>query len=178
MKTPQLIAVVVILGISLGLGYSLYEKQTITPLAGVQEKPLQLDRLPEFSYPDLQGNMRTSSEWDDKIVVLNYWATWCPPCKKEIPLFISTQEKYSPQVQFVGIAIDDRQPVKQFADMMGVNYPTLLGDMNAVQTSGLLGNTSRGLPFTAIFDRSGNLHFIKSGEIQPNDLENQLQALL
>ena len=178
MKTLHLIGIVLAAGVSLGLGYSLYEKQATLPSENTSTEPKLLKHLPDFSYPDLLDNMRSSREWSDKVVVLNYWAAWCPPCKKEIPLFIETQKKYAAKVQFVGIAIDDKEPVREFADMMSINYPTLLGDMQAIQTSAQLGNTSRGLPFTAIFDSNGKLHFTRSGEIQANELEEQLQAIL
>ena len=178
MKTAYLIAAIAVVGLGLGLGYSLYEKQA-DPASKDTPKALEsLNHLPRFSYPDLQGNMRSSEEWSDKIVVLNYWATWCPPCKKEIPDFIKTQTKYARNVQFVGIAIDDKQPVQEFADKFGINYPTLLGDMNAIAISKQLGNRFSGLPFTAIFDSQGRLYHQQTGEMDSTDLETHLKALL
>lgn len=178
MKTSHLMLLIAVAGISMGLGYSLYEKQADTATKDSAKILESLNHLPRFSYPDLQGNMRSSEEWSGKIVVLNYWATWCPPCKKEIPDFIKTQTKYAQNVQFVGIAIDDKQPVQEFADMFGINYPTLLGDMNAIAISQQLGNRFSGLPFTAIFDRQGRLHHHQTGEMNSTDLETHLKALL
>ena len=181
MKASHLIIIVALLGISAGLGYSLYEKQAADglPLAfdNKQDDAL-LDTMPDLSYPDLQGNMRSSKEWSDKIVVLNYWATWCPPCKKEIPDFIAVQKNYAENVQFVGLALDDRDKVKAFADDFGINYPTLLADIAAIETSKKLGNRFSGLPFTAIFDQDGQLKFQKTGELSRAELEKQLKALL
>jgi len=182
MKVAQLIALVAVLGVSAGLGYSLYEKQssqqsTYTSSDQV-DKLTSLNRLPDFSYADLQGNTRSSNEWSDKVVVLNFWATWCPPCKKEIPDFIATQDAFQDYVQFVGIAIDDKEPVQNFADDYGINYPTLLGDMQAIEMSRQLGNRFSGLPFTAIFDATGKLQYHHTGEITRSDLEKQLKALL
>lgn len=181
MKAPHLIIIVAALGISLGLGYSLYEKQAADSLPlgfSSDENSATLDNIPDFSYPDLQGNIRSSQEWSNKIVVLNYWATWCPPCKKEIPDFIAVQKDYSDNVQFVGLALDDRDKVKTFADEFGINYPTLLADMAAIQTSKKLGNRFSGLPFTAIFDQHGRLKFQKTGELSRSELEKQLEALM
>ena len=180
MKPVHLIIIIAALGIGLGLGYSLYKKDipnvpNSQPLTKQAEK---LDQLPEFSYPDLQGNDRSSSEWNDKIVVLNFWATWCPPCRKETPAFIEVQSSYPQQVQFVGIAIDDQQPVQDFADSFGINYPTLLGDMSAIEISRRLGNRFSGLPFTAIFDQSGKLVYHQTGEVKKAELTEQIKALL
>ena len=176
MNTIKIVAIVALLGLSMGLGYSLYEKQSHSPV--VTEKTVVIDHLPAFTYKDLQGNMRSSREWSDKVVVLNFWATWCPPCKKETPDFIKTQDKYSQKVQFVGIAIDDARPVQEFADSFGINYPTLLGDMDAIEISRQLGNRFSGLPFTAIFDREGQLRHKQTGEMKLAELEKQLQPLL
>lgn len=176
MNTVKIIAVIAALSVSMGLGYSLYEKQTGDVVSA--EKPKAIDHLPEFAYKDLQGNIRSSQEWSDKVVVLNFWATWCPPCKKETPDFIKTQTKYQQNVQFVGIAIDDAQLVQEFANSFGINYPTLLGDMDAIEISRQLGNRFSGLPFTAIFNKEGQLIHQKTGEMKLNELEKQLQALL
>lgn len=183
MTTLKLTAISAILGIGLGLGYSLIQSGSIgfpggDATAGPVQPGEKIDYLPSFSYPDLQGNTRSSEEWSDKVVVLNFWASWCPPCKKETPAFIATQARYPDLVQFVGIAIDDREPVLQFANDFGINYPTLLGDMNAVEISKQLGNRYSALPFTAIFDKNGKLVFQHTGEVREDDLEKQLSTLL
>jgi thiol-disulfide isomerase/thioredoxin len=180
MKPVQLIIIIAALGIGLGLGYSLYEKD-LANASSSQETAIKhekLDQLPDFSYPDLQGNSRSSREWNDKIVILNFWASWCPPCRKETPAFIEVQASYPQQVQFVGIAIDDRQPVQEFADSFGINYPTLLGDMGAIEISRRLGNRFSGLPFTAIFDQNGKLVYHQTGEVKKDELTQQIKALL
>jgi len=180
MKPFHLAIIVAALGVGIGLGYSLYQKEsvTVTTPKEIADKPEKLDRLPDFSFPDLQGNSRTSQEWQDKIVVLNFWATWCPPCRKETPAFIEVQSSYPQQVQFVGIAIDDQQPVQDFADEFGINYPTLLGDMSAIEISRQLGNRFSGLPFTAIFNQSGKLVYQRTGEVKKTELTEQIKALL
>ena len=180
MKPLHLIIIISALGIGLGFGYSLYEQDT-DPVALAQNvavKSEKLDKLPDFSYLDLQGNNRSSSEWNDKIVVLNFWATWCPPCRKETPAFIEVQSNYLNNVQFVGIAIDDKEPVQDFADTYGINYPTLLGDMQAIEISRQLGNRFSGLPFTAVFDKNGKLVYQHTGEVKKDDLTQQIEALL
>jgi thiol-disulfide isomerase/thioredoxin len=133
----------------------------------------QLERLPELSYPDLEGKARSTREWQDKLLVLNFWATWCPPCREETPLFVELQEQYADRgVQFVGLAIDDKAAVMDFVDSYGVEYPMLLGDINAMAVSKQLGNRFQGLPFTVIVAPGGQIvarHFggLKREQIEP-----------
>ncbi|MGB5452812.1 MAG: TlpA disulfide reductase family protein [Sedimenticolaceae bacterium] len=137
----------------------------------------QVDVLPSFSYPDLQGQQRHSSEFADKVLVLNFWATWCPPCRKETPEFVALQEAFRGQVQFIGIAIDDEEPVREFADSYGVNYPLLLGDVEAVALSRQLGNRYEGLPFTVVMAPGGNVVLRHTGGLDREKLEPLLREL-
>ncbi len=137
----------------------------------------QVDVLPSFSYPDLQGKQRQSSEFADKVLVLNFWATWCPPCRKETPEFVALQEAFRGQVQFIGIAIDDEEPVREFADSYGVNYPLLLGDVGAVALSRQLGNRFEGLPFTVVMAPGGNVVLRHTGGLDREKLEPLLREL-
>ena len=138
-----------------------------------------LNALPDFSLPDLDARSRRSGEWLGKVLVLNFWATWCPPCRKEMPLFIALQEELGGKgLQFIGIAIDEASKVREFVNSLGVNYPILLGENDAVQLSHDLGNRFRGLPFTVIFDRTGRVSHAQAGELQRSALEAQIRPLL
>jgi len=88
------------------------------------------------------------------------------------------QEQHKDNVRFIGIAIDDLEAVQEFANIMGINYPTLLGDMNAIGISKQLGNRFSGLPFTAIFDQNGKLKHHQTGGISKQELEAQISKLL
>lgn len=145
-----------------------------TPVQPVQ----QVDAIPSFTYPDLEGRERSSGEFADKVVVLNFWATWCPPCRKETPDFVALQEAFGERVQFVGIAIDDADPVRDFADTYGVNYPVLLGDVDAVSLSRRLGNRYEGLPFTVVAAPGGRVVLRHAGGLERTRLEPLLRDLL
>jgi len=134
---------------------------------------------PEFSLPDMDGVTRKLSEWDGKVLVINFWATWCPPCRKETPAFVELQGKYGAQgLQFIGVAIDEKDNVVDFADTYGVNYPMLLGDLDAINTSKQYGNRFGTLPYTVIVDRSGKINFIQRGELLKTTAEEKIKALL
>ena len=137
----------------------------------------QIDALPDFSYPDTEGRQRYSHEFADKVVVLNFWATWCPPCRKETPEFVALQEDFGEKVQFIGIAIDDLELVREFGEAYGVNYPLLLGDMDAIAMSRQLGNRYEGLPFTVVAKPGGDVVLRHTGGLERDQLEPLLRQL-
>lgn len=137
------------------------------------------DSLPDFSLPDLAGRQVPSASLAGRVLVINYWASWCPPCVHEMPTLIRTQQAYDPaQFQVVGIAIDSKESVEQFLIDHPVNYPILIGDSASVEMSRRLGNRMQGLPFTVIFDRRGRRVFSQVGEVTAATLEAQLANLL
>ena len=128
--------------------------------------------------PDITGVNQTLSQWQGKVLVVNFWATWCPPCREEMPAFSRLSVKYAANgVQFVGISIDTLNNVLDFQKTHPVQYPLLIGTMDAVQSTIGLGNTAQGLPFTAIFDRGGKLHSVKLGKLAEDELELRLKQL-
>jgi thiol-disulfide isomerase/thioredoxin len=107
---------------------------------------------------DLAGNPQRLEQWRGQVLVLNFWATWCEPCRKEIPEFIRIQERYRGKgLQVVGIAIDQPDKVASFAREIGFNYPLLVGELTAIELSRQLGNAIGALPFTVIIDRNGSV---------------------
>ncbi len=135
--------------------------------------------IPAFQLPNLNGEIKNQDSWLGKVVVLNFWAVWCPPCRAEMPEFIELQKEYGERgLQFVGIAIDTRETVENFTKMIGVNYPILIGDSNDILLSKKLGNRFEGLPFTAIFNRQGQLVHIQIGQISKRRIIEKITPLL
>lgn len=148
---------------------------------GVAEptSPDSAARLLALSLPDLEDKPRSLAEWRGKILVVNFWATWCPPCREEIPGFIRLSRKYEGKgVQFVGISIDSADKVRKFADENHVSYPLLIGDSGAMNMAPAFGNRSMGLPFTVILDRSGAAHKVRIGRLDEPDLEAILAKMI
>ena len=131
------------------------------------------------SFMDLDDKLQPLKQWHGKVVVLNFWAPWCPPCREEIPDFIKLQDKYGERgLVFIGMALDEKIKVQAFADEMGVNYPILLGEMEAVDLARKIGNRLGGLPFTVVIDRSGRIVASEVGGLTMARLEKIVLPLL
>jgi thiol-disulfide isomerase/thioredoxin len=129
--------------------------------------------------PDLAQRPQPLRQWLGKVVVLNFWAPWCPPCRQEIPGFIRLQEHLGGQgLQFVGVALDEEDKVQAYADETGINYPTLLGGLEAVSLGHAAGNRLGGLPYTVVFDRQGNAVATLVGGVAEDRLAGIVKPLL
>ena len=148
------------------------------PQAAMEAQVLGV-RRPEFTLPDLEGRQRSITEWDGKVVALNFWATWCPPCLKEVPEFVSLQEKYREQgLQFIGIALQKPEEVREFVAEHEVNYPILAGELEVIQLAEAYGNNIGALPYTVIIDRNGQIAHVKPGILPTEEAENIISSLL
>lgn len=133
-------------------------------------------RRPDFSLPDLEGQMRSLDEWDGKLIVINFWATWCPPCREEIPVFMELQEEFADRgLQFLGIALQEAEEVRDYVNEMGMNYPVLTGYREVIKIAAALGNYMGALPYTVVINREGVIEFVKAG---PVDLDTARSTLL
>lgn len=150
------------------------------PVAAIQPSSVEsAEMLFQTSLKDMDGKSQSLAQWRGKVIVVNFWAAWCPPCRAEMPEFVKLQEKYREKgLIFVGIALDEKDKVQAFADEVGVNYPVLLGELEAVELSRKLGNRLGGLPFTVIVGRSGQIVSTEVGEQSQARLEPLIQSLL
>jgi len=110
---------------------------------------------PDFTVTDIDGKKLALSDFKGKVVLLNFWATWCAPCRAEIPAFVEMQQKNGPQgFQVIGISMDDEaKPVREFYQKFNMNYPVAIGDDKLAQSFGGV----LGLPISFLIDREGRI---------------------
>jgi thiol-disulfide isomerase/thioredoxin len=178
----QFILVIVIAG-GAGFGLQRYlqqdERELTADIPGVPTNKIIGQMRPTFEIADLEGQPRNVSEWDDHVLLINFWATWCPPCKKEMPAFIELQEQYAEQgFKVIGIALDDQQSVQDFADTIGVNYPLLIAEYDGIDLSRSYGNHVGALPFSAFVDRQGKVVSTHMGELSKDQVEGIIKPLM
>jgi thiol-disulfide isomerase/thioredoxin len=161
------------------LGYVAY--RTVAPSADdvaaargsgapAEAAPLAVATLPDFSLGNLAGEPQSILSWPGKPLLINFWATWCAPCLREIPMLKELQTT-RPDLQVVGIAIDKREPVVKFAGDLNFNYPILIGETEAWAAAGALGVNIYALPFTIFTAGDGSILGVHTGELHSEHLD-------
>jgi thiol-disulfide isomerase/thioredoxin len=150
-------------------------------LAGPADTPSPVSEpRPDFTLPDLTGTSRAVKEWDGKVLAVNFWATWCGPCKEEIPLFNTLQKKYGPRgMQFVGVAMDDKASVQTYLKTHAIHYPVLVnGEDAAAELATRYGDDQGVVPYTAFVDRQGRIAFVQFGAMSDDLARQVIESLL
>jgi peroxiredoxin len=168
-------------------GLALFAGLALLALAAAYHfsKPAKVERAstkdrkpaPEFSLKDADGRLVRLSDYRGKVVMLNFWATWCGPCKIEIPWFVDFQRKNKDRgFAVIGVSMDEEgwDAVKPFVNSMGVNYRIVLGDDSVTQAYGGV----EALPTTFLIDREGNIASVQVGLAPKSDFENGIEQLL
>ena len=153
------------------ISLSVYVLTSDMKLRNVSFQRNQPQYIIPFSLEDLNGNMRDISEWSDQKILINFWATWCAPCRREMPMFQTlhlNQQKHG--IQIIGIAVDQNELVRDFTNEYGISFPILIGQSRAYEIMKGLGNTSLTLPYTLLVEPGGLITWYKNGEVTSQDL--------
>jgi len=180
MRAMPRLALIVVLVALLAAGACLLWYPVIVPeKAKTTDGDARSRALMALTLPDIAGSEQKLSQWREKVLVVNFWATWCAPCRKEIPAFAALSRHYAAQpVQFVGVSIDSSDNVERFREEHAVPYPLLIGSARTLAIAAQLGNTTRALPFTVILNRQGAIDHIQLGVLEEAALRQRIDTLL
>jgi thiol-disulfide isomerase/thioredoxin len=141
-------------------------------------EPAMPSVLPDFTLADLSGQPRSILSWPGKSMIVNFWATWCAPCRREIPLLRSIQQEHGEEgFQVVGVAVDFREDVLNYAEEIGIDYPVLIGEQDGLEAVSKFGLGSVGFPFTVFTDNQHRIVAFHLGEIEPKEADVLLDAV-
>ncbi len=131
-----------------------------------------------FALPDVDGVQRSAGEWRGRTLLVNFWATWCAPCREEVPLLVAAQQAYGPRgLQVVGVAIDEVEAVRAFGAHFGINYPSLVAADQGFELMRRYGNPGA-LPFNVVVDADGRVHSTRLGPYAAGELTRLVESLL
>ncbi|MDE1943285.1 MAG: TlpA family protein disulfide reductase [Betaproteobacteria bacterium] len=134
-----------------------------------------LSPILEMALPDLAQQVQSMRQWQGRVLVVNFWASWCEPCKDEMPMLKRLQANWpSDQVRFVGIGIDEREAIATYLQHQPMNYPMLLGTQQTLNLTAPYGNAQSGIPFTLVFDPWGNVIMKKLGRVGESELQTAI----
>jgi len=129
------------------------------------------DVRPPFRHAAVNGQFVSAEDFDGQALLVNFWATWCAPCRREMPLLNEVAQANTGRLNVVGIAIDEPGPVIEFVDSLGITYPILVGSSDVIATQRAWGNTAGALPYTVLVDSTGIIRWRHLGEVTPEELD-------
>jgi len=165
-------------GAAFGASYYLSQgsRERQGPLPAV--RPVVPDVRPLFALADTAGVTRSIAEWDGRALVINFWATWCPPCRREIPLLNSLRAEYAPRgFEVIGVAVDFRDDVLRYMAATPIDYPVLIGEQDGLEAVRAFGLGTLGFPFTVFTDTRGRIVTIHVGELHAAEAAIILSAV-
>jgi peroxiredoxin len=180
-QNTVILSVVAVLSALMGIYVSKQQVDHISQeVLAANKKNAKTDPVAQFfalQLPDSEGKPQALAQWRGKPIVLNFWASWCAPCVKEMPALSKTQLDFAAQgVQVLGIGIDSPQAIQEFKQKHQISYPLLVGGMEGSELSRSLGNQAGGLPFTILIGSDGKVKKTYLGILHFDQLYLDIQA--
>ena len=176
----RILRVVVVFGVALVALFGGFYLQRSDP--GPRNIPIKSPAPEGFmnvALLDLEGKKARLSDWHGKVLVVNFWATWCAPCREEMPTLIKAQTRLGARgVQVIGVALDEAARVGPFSAEIGVNYPILVAGIDGLEMVRVAGNEAGALPFTVFVDRAGKIIKSELGMVTEKSLDKTLEVVL
>lgn len=174
MSRRELLALLALCAVSAAAGFGAYRWwQARAPATAA------IEVRPDLEFRDLDGRTHKLSEWSGKLLLVNFWATWCAPCLKEIPLLVEAQTQHAARgLQIVGIAMDQAEPVREFRDRFKINYPVMVGEAEIASAMDRLGDQLGAFPFSVLIAPDGTIIARASGDLSRDELQAWLDANL
>jgi thiol-disulfide isomerase/thioredoxin len=165
--------------VSLLAGAGLFKLMQPLPVESVGASTVSAVELHSIPLTDLDGRQTLLKDWPGEILLVNFWAPWCAPCRREIPALIEIQRDYASHgVRVLGISFDGEEQVRRFAEEYQIDYPLFLTGNRSAMYNAAFDNPSGSLPYTALLDRNQRILFQHNGELTSQQMREQLDALL
>ncbi|MBL37909.1 MAG: hypothetical protein CMP07_05830 [Xanthomonadales bacterium] len=176
------LALAVIAGLSAGIAIACFTRGGV-PAPGIERNATDGivgvgDRRPDFMHAGVKGELWRASDFDGAPTLINFWATWCAPCVREMPLLQDLADQYPDRLNVVGIAIDEPGNVGEFVERLGIDYPILIGTSDVRETQARFGNPNGMLPYSVLIDARGIVRWTHLGELEENVLRDTLQPFV
>ena len=163
------------LGIALGAGLAYFTRPDV-PAPGSEGAQVG-DPRPPLEHAQLNGEVASIDAFDGQPVLVNFWATWCAPCRREMPLLQSAYEQYDGSLVVLGVAMDDAEPVASFVESLGITYPIWIGSTDVSMAQRRWGNPAGALPYTVLVDEQGVIRWQHLGEVTQSQLDGALSEI-
>ncbi len=151
-----------------------------TATTALPERTNNAWEMTPFQLRDLQGDLHTLSDWKGKVIMMNFWASWCAPCQYEIPEFVRYQQQHGPEgLQIIGIGVDEKRKLANVARSLEINYPVLVLEPSVSRPlMSKWGNDTGIIPYTVVIARDGRIKYIHRGQMGEEEFDTYVRPLL
>lgn len=178
-RTIYVIVAVAMMLIGGAIGHMFMDSSVVSRLSGDAKSAGEGDPLPRFFLRDLDDNLYTITEWKNQALIINFWASWCSPCRREMPVFAQIAKEYADRdVTVLGIAVEQAHSARAFAQSMNIDYPLFYAYEDGATLYKLLGNRKGAIPYTVLVDKEGIIRHTFFGEIQEEKLRDLLTIIM